>query len=611
MNSRARAYVLITTGCFVAALVVAVVTGGVPGGHMLLAACPWLALSLLAEALVVYQEHGTSGHLSFSAAVHTAAAIVLGPFMAAVIAAMGVVVVDGGRRKNPYNVALNASMLGAASGIGGLAYHALDVGGPDGARTAVALGALVVCRFLTNTVLFAGIVTVATGQPASVLVTDELWHNGLAGIGEGSLGVLLGIAVQHNLDYTLPFLLPLLAAIYVARANYEQLWSETHKALDTFVEVIDERDPSTARHSERVTGYVRAFCEYLGLDGRQTARLAEAARYHDLGKVVVDVATLSASRRLEPHELAAIRSHARMSARLLNAFAFAAETAPLVELHHERFDGRGYYGVPADQIPIEAHVLIIADSFDAMTSSRAYRPALTVEEAASEIRDKAGLQFHPALAAMFAAMMTGSEPSDALSRRELEALRAGFSAPTRLRPPRRMVAPGAGVWMLLAVTVPLAAMVRSALVAPGLAVGAICAACAAAMPFIARRGDPRTETVAAEALAAADRIPAAARAIVVDLACFERIRAAAGQLTAERTVAEAADALRTLAGTDGTVEQFGDDRFVLHVARERWHLVVRSIGQALSTIRVPGRAEPIVPRTMLLDGTDTADAKVA
>ena len=408
MNLRARAYILTTTGCFVAALAASTVMAHPLGGQHLLTACPWLALSVLAEALVVHQEHGTSGHLSFSAAVHTAAAIVLGPFMAAAIAAAGVIVVDGGGRKNPYNVALNASMLGAASGVGGLAYHVLGGSGHGGARrAAAALGALVLCRFLTNTLLFAGIVAAATGEAVPALVADELWQNGLAGIGEGSLGVLLGIAVQHGLDYILPFLLPLLGAIYVSRANYEQLWSETHKALDTFVEVIDERDPSTARHSERVTGYVRTFCEYLGLEDRQTERLAEAARYHDLGKVVVDVATLTASRRLEPHEVAAIRSHARMSARLLKAFAFAADTAPLVELHHERFDGQGNYGVPAAQIPVEAHVLIIADSFDAMTSARAYRPALTVQEATAEIRDKAGLQFHPELARAFAGIWRG------------------------------------------------------------------------------------------------------------------------------------------------------------------------------------------------------------
>ena len=611
MNSRARAYVLITTGCFVAALVLAAATHRAPGEHLLLAACPWLALSVLAEALVVYQERGTSGHLSFSAAVHTAAAIVLGPFMAAVIAAAGVIVVDGGRRKNAYNVALNASMLGAAAGVGGLAYRAVEGGPHDGARTAAALGALVACRFLTNTLLFAGIVSAATDEPVSVLVSDEMRQNGLAGIGEGSLGVLLGIAVQHGLDYTLPFLLPLLAAIYVSRANYEQLWSETHKALDTFVEVIDERDPSTARHSERVTGYVRTFCEYLGLEKRQTARLAEAARYHDLGKVVVDVGTLSASRRLEPHEIAAIRSHARMSARLLNAFAFAADTAPVVELHHERFDGRGYYGVPASEIPIEAHVLIIADSFDAMTSARAYRPALTVQEAAAEIRDKAGLQFHPVLAAAFAAMMTGSEASDALPPGQLAALRAEFSASRRLRPARRRLVPGAGMWMLLSVTVPLAATARPELVVPGLAVGAGCAALAAATPVIQRRRSPSADTRAADAPAAVEDASAAAASIMVDLACFERIRAAAGQLTAERTVAEAADSLRAIAGDDGAVTQVGDDRFVVSVPQERWHGAVRSVGQALAAIRVPGRADPIEAKTTLLDATDPADAKAA
>jgi hypothetical protein len=612
MNFRARAYVLTTTGCFVLALVGAVLAGKAPGSQALVAAAPWLALSLLAEALVVHQEHGTSGHLSFSAAVHTAAAIVLGPFMAAAIAAAGVVVVDGGRRKNPYHVALNASMLGAASGAGGLAYQLLGGTGPEGTRAAVALGALVVCRFLVNTLLFAGIMAVASGERVFPLVVNELWQNGLAGIGEGSLGVLLGITLQHGLDFVLPFLLPLLAAIYVARANYEQLWSETHKALDTFVEVIDERDPSTARHSERVTGYVHAFCEYLGLKDRQTARLAEAARYHDLGKVVVDVATLSASRRLEPHEVAAIRSHARMSARLLKAFAFAADTAPLVELHHERFDGQGYYGVAAAEIPIEAHVLIIADSFDAMTSARAYRPALTVQEAAAEIRDKAGLQFHPALARAFAGMMEGAESTEALTAAELGTLRSQFSTPARLRPARSSITPTRGMWMLLSVAIPLAAIAWPALRIPGVATGLACAAVSAGSMLVRPRGAKADALESAATPHAADRPAAVSPAsIMVDLACFERVRAAAGQLTAERTVAEGAAALRQLLGEAGTVEQVDDDRFVLRVAPERWHATVRAIAPTLDAIRLPGRVDPIAAATTFLDGADASGEEAA
>jgi len=180
------------------------------------------------------------------------------------------------------------------------------------------IGRMPMSMFGLGTVLLISAITGKYGVAGTVSAAGSLGY----AFSSPRLGRLVDSHGQRSV------LLPLLAAIYVARANYEQLWSETHKALDTFVEVIDERDPSTARHSERVTEYVHAFCAYLGLKDRQTAGLVEAARYHDLGKVVVDVATLSASRRLEAHEVASIRSHARMSARLLEAFAFAADTAP-------------------------------------------------------------------------------------------------------------------------------------------------------------------------------------------------------------------------------------------------------------------------------------------
>ena len=80
----------------------------------------------------------------------------------------------------------------------------------------------------------------------------------------------------------------------------------------------------------------------------------------------------------------AIRSHPRLSARLLSPFGFAEQISLYAELHHERYDGRGYYAVSQSEIPVEAHVLIAADSYDAMTSKRAYRPALTPQEAVAE-----------------------------------------------------------------------------------------------------------------------------------------------------------------------------------------------------------------------------------
>src|SRR5205823_1597434 len=89
-----------------------------------------------------------------------------------------------------------------------------------------------------------------------------------------------------------------------------------------------------------------------------------------------------------------------------------------------RYDGRGYFSVPGTEVPIEGHVLIVADSFDAMTSARPYRSALSVEEAARELEDKAGTQFHPQVAQAFAALVRGRPLVDALGP---EALARGLS----------------------------------------------------------------------------------------------------------------------------------------------------------------------------------------
>ena len=204
-------------------------------------------------------------------------------------------------------------------------------------------------------------------------------------------------------------------------------------ALNAFAGVIDERDPSTAQHSDRVAEYVERFVEAIALPDREAARLVETARFHDLGKVAVDVSTLSKDGRLTEPELRSIRSHPRLSARLLSPFHFAQEMALYAELHHERYDGNGYYSVPQRDIPVEAHVLIVADSFDAMTSARAYRPPLTMAEAVQELRDKAGTQFHPLVAHAFSSMIEGHPLQAAMGPSQLAALRAEFSRIPTLR----------------------------------------------------------------------------------------------------------------------------------------------------------------------------------
>jgi hypothetical protein len=169
----------------------------------------------------------------------------------------------------------------------------------------------------------------------------------------------------------------------------------------------------------------------LELPFSEIDRLRWAGRLHDLGKVAVDASLLRKRGQLDGAEWAAMRRHPRLSARLLQRFEFVSAQARAVELHHERMDGRGYYGVGGEDLPLASHFLIVADSFDAMTTDRPYRAGLTHEEGLLEIERHAGTQFHPTVAKAFVAVQRGTNPASALSAEELAELR-GATAPYRI-----------------------------------------------------------------------------------------------------------------------------------------------------------------------------------
>jgi GGDEF domain-containing protein len=392
---------------------------------------PLLALAIAGEELVVRQQARTGGAvLSFSVIAHIAAAILLGPLTAALVAAFAVVIVDGSRPAGRRLVLINSAMLGSSIWVGGECYRL--AGGTDnlvGIRVILPLLLLVGSRYLTTTLVYVAGAALSSGKRFAELLRDVLVEDFAPAVGEGSLGILVAFGLARPQSWiVLPFLAPLLTALYSSKSRLEQLREETAKALESLAHVIDERDPSTSEHTERVTSYVERFLEFVEVADSKRERLVAAAKFHDLGKIAVDVATLSRANRLAPHEVDSIRRHPRLSAYLLSPFHFARQMALFVELHHERYDGQGYYRVPREEIPIEAHVLIAADSFDAMTSQRAYRPALSFEEAANELLDKAETQFHPLVARAFAAMVLGRELEDALGRDEIAALRRSFSS---------------------------------------------------------------------------------------------------------------------------------------------------------------------------------------
>lgn len=151
-----------------------------------------------------------------------------------------------------------------------------------------------------------------------------------------------------------------------------------HDLIQSIVAAMDARDAYTARHSERVADMVLVLAAALGLDETSTTLLHIAAHLHDIGKIAVPDAVLRKAGPLTQNELEEMRRHPVTGYEILRKVEDFQHIAVLVRHHHERWDGRGYPdGLSGTDIPLGSRILAVADSIDAMMSSRSYRPAMT------------------------------------------------------------------------------------------------------------------------------------------------------------------------------------------------------------------------------------------
>jgi putative nucleotidyltransferase with HDIG domain len=160
---------------------------------------------------------------------------------------------------------------------------------------------------------------------------------------------------------------------------------------------LDARDPYTAGHSERVSTLSVMMGRAMNLPPKEIEVLRLGALLHDIGKIGVSDQILRKNGPLTAEEFEQIKRHPALGARILRQVPFLASHLPIVELHHERPDGRGYpFGLRAEDIPLAARIVHVADAFDAMTSARAYRAARGSSEAFAELQRFSGTQFDPA-----------------------------------------------------------------------------------------------------------------------------------------------------------------------------------------------------------------------
>jgi response regulator RpfG family c-di-GMP phosphodiesterase len=167
-------------------------------------------------------------------------------------------------------------------------------------------------------------------------------------------------------------------------------------AIDSMVRTMEARDPYTANHSLRVRRYSLRLATALGLERRQRKQLSLAAKLHDVGKVGVPESILLKPGPLTSDEYAVVQQHPVIGERVLAPIIRRPGVLAAVRSHHERLDGKGYPdGLRGEQIPVLARIIAIADTFDALTTSRAYRAALPPSAALEVLRGGSGTQFEP------------------------------------------------------------------------------------------------------------------------------------------------------------------------------------------------------------------------
>ena len=176
------------------------------------------------------------------------------------------------------------------------------------------------------------------------------------------------------------------------------------RSIDAMIKALEAKDFYTRGHSQRVTLYSMAIGEELGMTGRELEDLYRASVLHDLGKIGVREAVLNKPGKLSEGEFAEIVRHPGTAVRILEPIPFFRPLLPAILHHHERFDGKGYPSrLAGNNIPLASRIMAIADTFDAMTSTRAYRKALPISDAIAEIRRCSGTQFDPDIVPAFLA----------------------------------------------------------------------------------------------------------------------------------------------------------------------------------------------------------------
>ena len=388
-----------------------------------LAFLPWMPHPLawfLFAALAILTGSFTLRIASVEASVSVsdtffiASALLFGPGPATVALAADSFLLSW-RKGHPWSrVAFNAAAPSASlwvaghvffltSGIAPLANGSVPVG-----PLLAPLVALTAVYFALNSGLMAVAIGLDTGQPALRLWRHHFLGLSLSYFAAASVALCLVVVVQEVGLLAVAVILPVLAVFHLTlRSSFGRLEDANQhisqmdrlytSTIETLAMAIDAKDDVTHSHVRRVQAYATALAGALGINDEPTLKAIEAAALlHDTGKLGVPEHILNKPGGLTASEFEQMKKHVDIGADILSLVDFPFPVVPIVRCHHESWDGSGYpRGVKGEDIPIGARILSVVDCFDALTSDRPYRRALSDEAAIAILRERSGRMYDP------------------------------------------------------------------------------------------------------------------------------------------------------------------------------------------------------------------------
>ena len=370
----------------------------------------FVALSAVAESLII--PLGDSSYVSIGFSIGMAAILFFDPWIAAVVLTLGTmlkVYTENGVYQHILNTSFykryfNGSAYALSALAGGIVNQALSRLAPEpkfiGLSVLGILGTF--AGYVTlNLLIYSRLFAFLQNRKFWTVLREQLWCiQNFAAI--APLGILMLFSYKtYGWFFAMLIFGPLLLARYSFSLyiNMKKMYFDTIRTLSN---ALDAKDEYTNGHSHRVAEYSVMIAEKMQFTPKDIETIKTAALLHDIGKIGIKDNVLNKPGKLDFKELYEVQQHPEIGANILKDVAALEKVSSIIRYHHERYDGLGYPdSVSGADLPIESAIIAVADAYDAMTSDRSYRKAMSHEAAIEIIKSGSGSQFHPNVVKVF------------------------------------------------------------------------------------------------------------------------------------------------------------------------------------------------------------------